>query len=93
MNSKVVDIEALEEIERREEISSRSSIISSAGPVIDLDKEETTKVDHLQAVAQGRRTITRHERLLRMSLTYRRACKAAYEASVAAKMAEEIEQD
>lgn len=93
MNSKVFDIEALEEIERREEISSRSSIISSASPAIDLDKEETTKVDHLQAVAHGRRTIIRKDILWRMSLSYRRACRAAYEASVAAKMADEIEQD
>ena len=93
MNSKVVDIEAIEEIEKREEISSRSSIISSASPAIDLDKEETTKVDHLQAVAYGRRTIIRKDILWRMSHSYRRACRAAYEASVAAKMADEIEQD
>ena len=93
MNSKVVDIEAIEEIKRREELSSRSSISSSASPVIDLDEEEETKVDHLQAVAHGRRTIIRKDILWRMSLSYRRACRAAYEASVARKMADSIEQD
>lgn len=94
MNSKAIDIEAIEEIERREEICSRSSVISSPGPVIDLDKEEReAKVDHLQVVAHGRRTIIRKDILWRMSLSYRRACRAAYEASVAAKMADEIEQD
>ncbi len=93
MNSEVIDIEAIEETERREELSSRSSIISSSGPAIDLDEEKETKVDHLQAVAHGRRTIIRKDILWRMSLSYRRACRAAYEASVAAKMADEIEQD